>query len=76
MHPRLTDTTLPTITAPARVIVGDRDNTVSVEESSATADLLPSGSLTVLRDTPHPIEQVRVDVLGPVLIEFFTRPEP
>ena len=75
-HPLLTDTTLPTISAPARIIVGERDNTVSVDESSATADLLASGSLTVLANTPHPIEQVSVDVLAAVLVEFLLRPEP
>jgi len=75
-HPLLTDTTLPAITAPTRIIVGDRDNTVSVEEATATANLLASGGMTVLQDTPHPIEQVSVVVLAPVLAEFFTRPEP
>lgn len=75
-HPMLTETTLPTITAPARIIVGDRDNTVSEEESSSIATLLPSGGVTVLPNTPHPIEQVDVGVLAPVLLEFFTRTEP
>jgi pimeloyl-ACP methyl ester carboxylesterase len=70
-HPLLTDSTLPGIAAPVRVIVGDRDNTVTVEESSAVARSLASGSLTVLPDTPHPIEQVDVEVLAPVLTEFF-----
>jgi pimeloyl-ACP methyl ester carboxylesterase len=36
-HPLLTDSTLPGIAAPVRVVVGDRDNTVSVDESSAVA---------------------------------------
>ena len=75
-HPLLTETTLPAITAPARIIVGERDNTVSVEEGSAAAALLASGSLTVLANTPHPVEQVSVDVLAPILVDFFTRPEP
>ena len=69
-HPLLTESTLPTITAPARIIVGDRDNTVSEEESAAIAKLLGSGSVTVLPNTPHPIEQVAIDRLAPVLLEF------
>jgi pimeloyl-ACP methyl ester carboxylesterase len=70
-HPLLTETTLPEVKAPARVIVGDRDNTVTVEESSAVVRLLAAGSLTVLPHTPHPIEHVTIDVLAPVLLEFF-----
>ncbi len=70
-HPLLTETTLTEVKAPARVIVGDRDNTVTAEESSAVASLLAAGSLTVLPDTPHPIEQVNLHVLVPVLLEFF-----
>jgi pimeloyl-ACP methyl ester carboxylesterase len=69
-HPLLTENTLPEVRTAARVIVGDRDNTVTVEESSAVASLLAAGSLTVLPDTPHPIEQVDIGVLVPVLREF------
>ena len=75
-HPLLTETSLPAITAPVRIVVGDRDNTVSAEESAATANLLPSGSTRVLPNTPHPIEQVDIGELASVLVEFFTRPEP
>lgn len=75
-HPLLNETTLPTIATPTRILVGERDNTVSVEESSGTAELLEAGSLTVLPGTPHPIEQVDVALLAPVLVEFFTRTEP
>lgn len=70
-HPLLTETTLPEVKSPARVIVGDRDSTVTVEESSGVATLLGAGSLTVLPGTPHPIEQVDLAVLVPVLLEFF-----
>jgi len=69
-NPLLTDATLAAITQPVRVIVGDQDTTVSVDESTTVARILGAGSLTVLPDTPHPIEQVNVDVLAPVLVEF------
>ena len=69
-NPLLTDATLAAITQPVRVIVGDQDTTVSVEESTTIARTLAAGSLTVLPDTPHPVEQVNVDVLAPVLVEF------
>jgi pimeloyl-ACP methyl ester carboxylesterase len=70
-HPTLTDETLGAITHPVRVIVGDRDNTVSVEESTAVSHALGAGSLTVLPNTTHPIEQVDVGSLASVLIDFF-----
>ena len=69
-NPLLTDATLAAITQPVRVIVGDQDTTVSVDESTTIARTLAAGSLTVLPDTPHPVEQVHVDVLARVLAEF------
>lgn len=70
-HPVLRDENLTRIPHPVRVIVGDRDNTVSVEESEGVAALLSSGSVVTLEDTPHPIEQVPVEVLAATLREFF-----
>jgi pimeloyl-ACP methyl ester carboxylesterase len=70
-HPMLTDTTLSRIPHPVRVIVGDRDNTVSVDESGNVATQLASGTLAVLEDTPHPLEQVPVDILSQALQDFF-----
>jgi pimeloyl-ACP methyl ester carboxylesterase len=69
-HPVLTDDGLARIAQPVRVIVGDRDNTVSVEESTAVARILPHGAATVMPDTPHPIEQVDVAALARLLLEF------
>lgn len=70
-HPSLTDETLSRIPHRVRVLVGERDNTVRVEESEDVAKRLPSGSLTVLKDMPHPIEQVDINVLSPILEDFF-----
>ena len=70
-HPSLTDETLSRIPHRVRVLVGECDNTVSVEESEDVAKRLPSGSLTVLKDMPHPIEQVDINVLSPILEDFF-----
>src|SRR5215213_5268683 len=57
-HPILDEPALARITQPVRVIVGDRDNTVTVEESATAARKLPAGELAVLPRTSHPIEQV------------------
>ena len=68
----LTDLTLGQIRQPVRILVGDRDNTVSTDESAAVANTLHNGSLTVLPETPHPIEQVAVHDLARVLRAFFS----
>ena len=70
-RPALDDDVLAAIGQPVRVIVGDRDATVGVDESTAVAAVLGAGSVTVLPDTPHPIEQVDPDVLAAVLLDFF-----
>lgn len=45
------------ITAPVRLMVGDRDATVSLEETAEAREWLPRGELEVLPATPHPFEQ-------------------
>jgi pimeloyl-ACP methyl ester carboxylesterase len=70
-NPLLTDATLAQVRQPVRIIVGDRDNTVSVDESSQVANMFRAGSLTILEETPHPIEQVQVGRLASVLRSFF-----
>jgi pimeloyl-ACP methyl ester carboxylesterase len=74
-RPVHTPATLARLSTPARVIVGDRDNTVSVEESAEAARALPNGELAVLPRTPHPIEQVELAKLTPVLLDFFLAAE-
>lgn len=75
-RPALTDAVLRCIPHPVRVIVGDRDATVSVEESAAAAESLPAAELTVLPDTPHPIEQVPPERLAPILLDFLGTASP
>ncbi|HVE35330.1 MAG TPA: alpha/beta fold hydrolase [Gemmatimonadaceae bacterium] len=73
-HPLLTDATIPRIRHPVRIMVGERDNTVSVDESADIARRFPHGSLTVLPDTPHPIEQVDIGLLASALRDFLRLP--
>ena len=44
-------------------MVGERDTTVSIEEATEVVGRLRYGTVTVLADTPHPIEQVKVEEL-------------
>jgi len=68
--PVLTDETLTGLALPVRVMVGDRDATVTVEEALAVARLLPAGELQVLPGTPHPLEQVDLPTLDTALRGF------
>jgi hypothetical protein len=45
-------------------MVGDRDATVSVEESAAVSRILPAGELAVLPRTAHPIDALSADALS------------
>ncbi|MFL5575118.1 MAG: alpha/beta fold hydrolase [Gemmatimonadaceae bacterium] len=69
-RPLLTPDVLSRIAPPVRVMVGDRDATVSVEESAAVARALPKGELAVLPGTPHPLEQIGVERLARELTDF------
>jgi pimeloyl-ACP methyl ester carboxylesterase len=73
-HPLLTADTLPEISARVRVSVGDRDNMVSVEETSWAYRLLPHGSLLVLPDTRHPLEMADTERLLQEIRQFFGPP--
>jgi pimeloyl-ACP methyl ester carboxylesterase len=69
-RPHLGSAELARIHHRVRIMVGDRDRTVSVEESAEAFRHLPSGELMVLPRTVHPMEQVDVYRLADVLIEL------
>jgi pimeloyl-ACP methyl ester carboxylesterase len=62
---------LASIVPPARLMVGERDNVVSRDETEAAAKNLAHGECVVLPATPHPIEQVRVSLATGALTDFF-----
>ena len=55
---------------PVRLMVGDRDSVVSIEETAAATRSIPRGELGVLPNTVHPIEQVRAPLLTAMLRDF------
>lgn len=55
---RFSDEDLGQIKQPIRMMVGDRDKMVSIDETIAVYRALPNGSLCVLPHTPHPLEGV------------------
>ena len=60
-----------TLPHPIRILVGDRDHTVPLEESAAIYRALQQGELEVLPNTPHPFERVSLERLVISLREFF-----
>jgi pimeloyl-ACP methyl ester carboxylesterase len=57
---------------PVRVIVGDRDITVSVTEAAEVYRSLPQGELEVLPATRHEFERLSPERLARSLVEFFS----
>jgi pimeloyl-ACP methyl ester carboxylesterase len=69
-HSLLNETVLASIMKPVRVGVGDRDTTVSIDESAAAARQLPQGELEVHPRTPHPFEKAPLDRIARSIDEF------
>jgi pimeloyl-ACP methyl ester carboxylesterase len=69
-QPVLGDAVLASIAKPVRVGVGDRDATVSIDESAWAARQLPKGELEVYPRTAHPFEKAPLDRIVRSLDEF------
>jgi pimeloyl-ACP methyl ester carboxylesterase len=69
--PDLDAGTLASIRQPVRLMVGDRDTVVTIDETRDAARTIPNGQLAVLPATPHPFEQVRVPLLAAHLHDLF-----
>jgi len=69
-RPTLTPDVLAGIACPVRLAVGDRDATVTLEETRDAMRLLPRGELEVLPATPHPLERASPARLAWSLGEF------
>lgn len=62
---------LATINTPVQIMVGDKDNMVTIEESTAAYRELPNAKLAVLPDTKHPMDKVRPNLLLNVIKDFW-----
>ena len=70
-RPLLTRELLAGVAQPVRLMLGDRDDTVTLEETASAFGLLPAGQLEVLPATRHGIERVDVERLAASLLQFF-----
>ncbi len=68
----LTGSLLACISRPVRPAVGDRDNTVAVEELRDEARLLPAGEYEVLPNTAHPVDHALLERLVWPLQQFYS----
>lgn len=58
------------IKQPVLVMLGDRDKMVGLDETVATYKLLSNAQLAILPGTPHPIEQVNMELISFLLRKF------
>ncbi len=70
-QPLLGETDFAMLPQRIRIGLGDRDTTVTLEESMAAYRALPRGELEVFPNTPHPLEKVPVERLARSVREFF-----
>lgn len=69
-NPRLKNN-LATINIPVQIMVGDKDNMVTIEESTDVYRALPNAKLVVLPDTKHPMDKVRPNLLLSLIKDFW-----
>ncbi|WP_018476286.1 alpha/beta fold hydrolase [Pontibacter roseus] len=74
-HPPLTADTLPQVSNPVQVSVGDQDTMVSLEETAWAFRHLPNARLLVLPATRHPLELVDLQRLSHEIRQYFI-PDP
>lgn len=59
------------ISLPVQIMVGDKDNMVTIEESIHVYRSLPYAKLAVLPDTKHPMDKVRPTLLLDIIKDFW-----
>jgi len=72
-HPLLSSAVLQKITCPTLVLLGEKDNMVSTEETQNAAAALVNGQYELLPNTAHPIEQISVSTLAEKIKDFCLR---
>lgn len=70
--PELSAEDFAAIERPVRMMVGDRDRMVTIEETLGAWRLLPQGELAILPNTPHPLEKVDQPLLLSQINHFFS----
>ncbi len=58
------------IKTPVKLIIGDADKMVSLNETKEVAEWLPNAALLILPDVHHPIEKVPITLLADTIRQF------
>lgn len=69
-HPAVDDALLARIACPVRLMVGDRDAVVSIDETIAASRKLARGEAAVVPNTPHPFQQARPSLVAALTRDF------
>lgn len=72
-HPPLTSSSLAGITCPVHLLVGDRDDSVTLDETMRAASCMPRARASRLPDTPHPIEKVSLSTITREVTDLASR---
>jgi esterase/lipase len=67
----LTDEDFKQITAQVQLGLGDADNMVTKEETFHVESVLPNSKYVELKDTPHPLDKVSVELLASEIRKYF-----
>lgn len=70
-NPPLNQDNLPEIKVPVQIMIGDKDNMVTLEESIGVYKSIPDAKLAVLPDTKHPMDRVRPRLLLDLMKDFW-----
>lgn len=62
-----------TISTPVLILLGDRDKMVSLQETIDVFKAIPTAQYGILPNTPHPIEQVDIELLSFLIKRFLAR---
>ncbi len=70
-NPTLQQDNLSEIQVPVQIMIGDKDNMVTLEESIGVYKSIPNAKLAVLPDTKHPMDKVRPKLLLDLMKDFW-----
>ncbi|EJL69084.1 alpha/beta fold hydrolase [Chryseobacterium populi] len=73
-NPPLDNNHLSAISIPVQIMIGDKDNMVSLAESAEVYKAIPNAKLAVLPDTKHPMDKVRPTLLLDLMKDFWNLP--
>ncbi|MBK8953990.1 MAG: alpha/beta fold hydrolase [Saprospiraceae bacterium] len=71
-NPLLNEISLSQLDAKCLLLLGDKDHMVSLEETLATAGIIPNAQFKLLENTIHPIEKVDTKKIADLLSGFFS----